>query len=141
MKVRIGGLNHLGLVVEDIGTARRWFHDALGLTLVEDRGEVLFFQAGDDVLAIKTARMAVSKPEHGLESTALHKARDGWQTLDHYGFFAPTPEDVDAFAVHIQEHGAKLLKGPYDRSDGRSVYFQDPCGNVGEYFFYRRKNS
>lgn len=136
MKVSIGGLNHLGLVVEDIATARRWFQEALGLELAEDRGELLFFKVGNDVLAIKTPRMAVAKPEHGLESAALHKARDGWQTLDHYGFFAPSPAEVDRFAVHIQEHGAKILKGPYSRSDGRSVYFQDPCGNVGEYLFY-----
>lgn len=137
---RIEGLNHLGLVVEDIAVARRWFQEGLGLTLVEDRGELLFFHAGRDVLAVKTAKMAIAKPEHGLESQVSHKARDGWQSLDHYGFYAPEATDVDGFAAHIQKHGAKILKGPYDRSDGRSVYFQDPCGNVGEYLFYRPKS-
>lgn len=136
MSFSISGLNHLGLVVEDMAVARRWFVDTLGLRVVEDRGELLFVAAGRDVIALKTPRMAVSKPEHGGETVTAGASRAGWQTLDHYGFFAASPAEVDRFATHIVEHGAKILKGPYDRSDGRSVYFRDPCGNVGEYFHY-----
>lgn len=131
----IGGLNHLGLIVEDMAIARKWFVETLGLPISEDRGELLFVHAGADVLALKTPAMAVAKPEHGGEAIGGTKA--GWQTLDHYGFYASTPQEVDAFAAHIVQHGAKILKGPYDRSDGRSVYFRDPCGNVGEYLYYR----
>jgi catechol 2,3-dioxygenase-like lactoylglutathione lyase family enzyme len=136
MSFEIRGLNHLGLVVDDITAAKRWFVDTLGLELVEDRGELFFVHAGDDVIAVKTPRMAVAKPEHGLESKSGDKA--GYQTLDHYGFYAGTPEEVDRFANHIREHGATILKGPYDRSDGRSVYFKDPLGNVGEFLYYVR---
>jgi catechol 2,3-dioxygenase-like lactoylglutathione lyase family enzyme len=135
----IQGLNHLGLVVDDIDRAKQWFAKALGLRIIEDRGELVFLMAGDDVLAIKTPRMAVAKPEHGGEQASYGDAsrRAGWQTLDHYGFYATTPEEVDAFAEHIVAHGATILKGPYDRRDGRSVYFKDPLGNVGEYLFFR----
>ena len=138
MTFNISGLNHLGLVVEDMETARAWFVGTLGLKVSEDRGELLFLHAGSDVIALKTPRMAVAKPEHGAESQA--KDRSGWQALDHYGFFASSPSEVDEFAAHIAKHGAKILKGPYDRSDGRSVYFKDPCGLVGEYLFYRPKS-
>lgn len=134
----VNGLNHLGLVVEDIATAKAWFLDTLGLDLLEDRGEIIFLMAGKDVLAIKTPAMAVAKPEHGGESNYLASgSRAGWQSLDHYGFFADTPEAVDAFASYISEHGATILKGPYSRSDGRSVYFRDPCGLVGEFLYFR----
>ena len=133
----IRGLNHLGLVVEDIEKAKEFFCDFLGLRVLQDRGELVFLAAGKDVIAIKTPRMAVSKPEHGGESPILTKADNGWQSLDHYGFFADSRDEVDAFAAKLKAHGIQILKGPYDRSDGRSVYFRDPCGNVGEYFFFQ----
>ena len=128
------GLNHLGLVVEDIDRAKEWFGAVLGMELAGDRGELVFFLAGEDILAVKTPRMAVAKPEHGAESSSTSKA--GFQSLDHYGFFADSQAQVDEFAKHVAAHGAEILKGPYDRSDGRSVYFRDPLGLVGEYLFY-----
>ena len=130
----IAGINHLGLIVDDIDLARKWFQEVLGFRVLEDRGELLFLLAGQDVLAIKTPQMAVAKPEHGEER--VNGRNIGWETLDHYGFYAKAPEEVDQFAAHIERHGAKVIKGPYDRRDGRSVYFKDPCGNVGEYLYF-----
>ena len=130
----ITGLNHIGLVVTDIAAAQSWFIETLGLRLLQDRGDMFFFLAGQDVIAAKTQERAVAKPEHGSESTDSSKA--GWQALDHYGFYAQHPAEVDAFAEHIQANGASILKGPYDRSDGRSVYFKDPLGLVGEYLYF-----
>lgn len=130
----IKGLNHLGLVVEDIELAKKWFIETLGMHLVEDRGELFFFMCGNDILAAKTPRMAVSKPEHGGESVGQDKS--GWQSLDHYGFYAESPEEVDNFSKYVEENGATILKGPYSRSDGRSVYFRDPLGMVGEYLYF-----
>lgn len=135
MKPKISGLNHLGLVVEDIAVAKNFFENILGFELWLDRGELLFYLIGEDVLAVKTPAMAVAKPEHGAESPRTDR-QSGWQALDHYGFFAPTPEDVDIMHQHLVKHDIEILKGPYDRSDGRSVYFKDPCGNVGEYLYF-----
>jgi len=133
----IKGLNHLGLVVEDISIAKSWFIDTLHLELIEDRGEIVFLHAGKDIIAIKTPAMAVAKPEHGGESDYLKSgSKAGWQALDHYGFYAESPEAVDEFSTYIVENGAKILKGPYNRSDGRSVYFRDPCGLVGEFLYF-----
>lgn len=136
MTIPIRGLNHIGLVVEDIECAKNWFAGTLGLRIIEDRGELVFMLAGEDVIAIKTPRMAVAKPEHGAEATMDFSSRAGWQALDHYGFYAPTREDVDRFAEHVSKCGATILKGPYDRRDGRSVYIRDPLGLVGEYLFF-----
>ncbi len=135
----IKGLNHLGLVVEDIAAAKSWFIDTLKLEVIEDRGEIIFLHAGKDVIAIKTPAMAVAKPEHGGESDYFKNgSKAGWQSLDHYGFFADTAEAVDEFAAYIVKNGATILKGPYTRSDGRSVYFRDPCGMVGEFLFFEK---
>lgn len=135
----IKGLNHLGLVVEDIELAKSWFVDRLGCQVIEDRGELIFMLIGSDVLALKTPRMAVAKPEHGLEKTRDMTTKSGWQSLDHYGFYANSPEEVDAFAEMLESENIEILKGPYSRSDGRSVYFKDPCGNVGEYLYFQPK--
>lgn len=134
--MKIKGLNHLGLIVNDINAAKKWFIDALGLEVIEDRGELVFLKAGKDIIAIKTPKQAVNKPEHGLESKETNFS--GLQSLDHYGFFADSPQQVDEFCLHVQNHGAKILKGPYDRSDGRSVYFKDPLGMVGEFFYFSK---
>ncbi len=137
-KFTIKGLNHLGLIVEDIAVAKTFFCNFLGLEVIEDRGALIFLKAGSDVIAIKTPKMAVSKPEHGGESQLPTKANNGWQSLDHYGFFAASKAEVDDFADKLKAANIQILKGPYDRSDGRSVYFRDPCGNVGEYLFYQK---
>lgn len=136
----VNGINHLGLVVEDMAKARWFFTEVLDLQVLEDRGDLLFLTAGSDVLALKTPQMAVRKPEHGGESAHTRRAGDGWEALDHYGFFAESPDAVDAMADRLRACGIVLLKGPYDRSDGRSVYFRDPCGNVGEYFYFQPKH-
>jgi catechol 2,3-dioxygenase-like lactoylglutathione lyase family enzyme len=140
MSFTISGLNHLGLVVPDIAIAKAWFIDALGFKVLEDRGELLFLQVGNskDILAIKTPRMAVNKPEHGGEGK-IAEITQGLQHLDHYGFFAKSRAEVDDFAEFLKSHQVEILKGPYDRSDGRSVYFRDPLGLVGEYLYWEEK--
>lgn len=137
MTFSITGLNHLGLVVKDINQAKKWFLEDLGLKLLEDRGELVFIKAGQDIIAIKTPQMAINKPEHGSEPTAPFHQFSSWQHLDHYGFYAKTPQEVDHFAKFLMDKKITILKGPYDRSDGRSVYFRDPCGLVGEYLWVK----
>ncbi len=133
----ISGLNHLALVVEEMAVARHWFNECLGFPILEDRGELIILGVGKDLLAIKTKTHAINKPETGTADSRLNNANVGWQVLDHYGFFAGSEKEVNAFAEKLPSWGAQVLKGPYSRSDGHSVYFRDPCGNVGEYFFYR----
>ena len=81
MSFTIRGLNHLGIVVDDIRKAKNFFVDILGMKLVQDRGELIFLEAGKDILAIKTPAMAVNKPEHGGEPKEF-TTKSGWQALD-----------------------------------------------------------
>lgn len=141
MNFTINGLNHLGLVVENISVARQWFIEDLKLPILEDRGELIFVLAGRDIIAIKTPRMAINKPEHGGEIQEAFTEFAGWQHLDHYGFYAQSKEEVDNFAQFLKFRQITILKGPYDRSDGRSVYFRDPCGLVGEYLWIKDRSS
>src|SRR5581483_800584 len=54
---------------------------------------------------------------------------------NHFGFRAETPEQVYEFGEYLQSKGVKIIRGPYTRSDGASVYFLDPDGYTLEYLY------
>jgi catechol 2,3-dioxygenase-like lactoylglutathione lyase family enzyme len=72
------------------------------------------------LLVLSEVRAARSSPAHGSE---------------HFGFMVDGPADVDRWAEQLRAHGVTPEKGPYDRSDGRSVYFRDPDGHLVEIFW------
>jgi catechol 2,3-dioxygenase-like lactoylglutathione lyase family enzyme len=123
------GLGHLALVVDDLEKARWFYADVLGADVEPWRGTQLLIHVGPDLIVAK------------LSSDAIDQDRQsgpfGRQVLDHFGFMADSPSQVDALAQRIREAGLPIIKGPYDRSDGRSIYFRDPFGNLIEYLFYK----
>ena len=46
-----------------------------------------------------------------------------------------TPEDVDAFAKRVTEHGGVVHSGPANREGGRAVYVSDPDHYQIEFFY------
>jgi catechol 2,3-dioxygenase-like lactoylglutathione lyase family enzyme len=125
----VSGLSHLALVVDDVERARWFFGEVLGCDVRLWRETQLLVHAGGDLIVAKLSKDAVDKDR---QSGPL-----GRQVLDHYGFMAETPEQVDSLAARLMDHGLTIVKGPYDRSDGRAVYFRDPFGNLVEYLYYR----
>lgn len=122
------GLGHLALVVDDLAKASWFFGEVLGADVEVWRQTQLLIHVGPDLLVAK------------LSSDAIDSLRQqgpmGRQVLDHYGFMADSPSQVDTLAARVREAGLEIVKGPYDRSDGRSVYFRDPFGNLVEYLYY-----
>ncbi len=122
------GLGHLALVVDDLEKAHWFFADVLCADVQIWRGTQLLIHVGPDLIVAKLASDAVDQSrQQGLF---------GKQVLDHYGFMADSPGHVDALAQRIKDFGLEIVKGPYQRSDGRSVYFRDPFGNLVEYLYY-----
>jgi len=123
------GLGHLALVVDDLSKARWFFGELLGADVETWRESQLLIHVGPDLLVAK------------LSSDAVDSLRQqgplGRQVLDHYGFMADSPSQVDVLAARLIDAGIEIVKGPYDRSDGRSVYFRDPFGNLVEYLYYK----
>ncbi|MFZ9520503.1 MAG: VOC family protein [Silvanigrellaceae bacterium] len=123
------GLGHLALVVDDLEKAKWFYGEVLGADVEVWRGTQLLIHVGPDLIVAK------------LSSDAIDQERQsgpfGRQVLDHFGFMADSPSQVDALAKRLSESGLQIVKGPYDRSDGRSVYFRDPFGNLVEYLYYK----
>ena len=73
----------------------------------------------------------------GRDNLALHRATrrapaTGAGRLDHIGLAVAAPEDVDAWAAHLEAHGVALKAAPKTHRDGsRSLYFHGPEGSAG----------
>ncbi len=126
----LSGIGHLAIVVNDIQKAQWFFGTVLQADVQVWRETQLLVHVGPDLLVAKLSKDAIDSQRQ--------KGEMGQQILDHYGFMAQTPEQVDALTERLISFGLKIEKGPYDRSDGRSVYFRDPFGNLVEYLYYSR---
>ena len=115
MALAVKGIQHLNLQVADLARARA-FYEALGFELAFAKGDTVWLEAGDDLLGL---------------SQGTPPAR----SFEHFGFMVEGPADVDRWAERLAAHGITTEKGPYDRSDGRSLYFRDPDGHLVEIFW------
>lgn len=125
----VRAIGHVALVVDDVEKAVWFFREVLEADVQIWRDTQLLIHLGDSLLVAKLAKDAV-------DTTRQQGQVLGRQVLDHYGFMADSPTQVDAFAVRLQHFGLEIVKGPYSRSDGRSLYFRDPFGNLVEYLWY-----
>jgi catechol 2,3-dioxygenase-like lactoylglutathione lyase family enzyme len=106
----------------------RFYCDVLGYR-VEWRPSPseLYLTSGQDNLALH-ARKAPA----GGGAVPVVESR-----LDHVGLLMDRPEDVDAWAVYLQEKGVKLDTVPRTHRDGaRSFYLRDPEGNRLQFLYH-----
>ena len=111
------------LYAEDLPAAERFYHEALGLEVIE-RGELLVaFRCGDGVLLIFDPRRSTISgrdvPSHGT-SGAGHVA------------FAAKPEDLEAWRGQLRKAAIPIEREVDWPEGGRSIYFRDPAGNSVE---------
>jgi catechol 2,3-dioxygenase-like lactoylglutathione lyase family enzyme len=116
MALRVKGIQHLNLQVADLARARAFYTELLGFEISFAKGNTVWLAAGDDLLGLSQGAV----PERSLE---------------HFGFMVEGPAEVDRWAEQLRGRGVTPEKGPYDRSDGRSVYFRDPDGHLLEIFW------
>lgn len=123
-------IGHLALVIDDLEKGKWFFGTVLQAPYYLFRQTQIVVEIGPSVLVAKLSEDAVDKERQQGEM--------GRQVLDHYGFQANSPQQVDAFFKRIQEFQLNIVKPPYDRGDGRAFYFRDPFGNMVEYFWYQK---
>jgi catechol 2,3-dioxygenase-like lactoylglutathione lyase family enzyme len=120
------GLRHLALRVSDMGAARAFYQNLLGMTVVwEPDPENIYLTSGCDNLALHL----MSEEDRAAFSPV-------GQTLDHFGFIMASPEEVQKMASRMEEAGVRIVK-PFKRHrDGSSsFYMADPDGNVIQILF------
>lgn len=94
----------------------RFYCEALGYALVwSPEASDRYLTSGRDNLALHACEQVTGGPA---------------SPLDHFGLLVEAPEDVDAWASHLQGLGVAIDAGPKTHRDGsRSLYLRDPEGN------------
>ena len=113
----VKGIQHLNLQVADLERARAFYTGLLGFEVSFAKGDTLWLDAGGDLLGLSQGDVPAQR------------------SFEHFGFMVEAKTEVDRWAEQLRAHGVTPEKGPYDRSDGRSIYFRDPDGHLLEIFW------
>ncbi|MEK9673327.1 MAG: VOC family protein [Rhodospirillaceae bacterium] len=116
---RLNGLRHLALVVEDLEACEAFYHDILGMEVLNRASEnLVYLTLGNDNLSLGRAKKGKG-------------AATANGTFDHFGFVVDTKEDLQAWYDFMAEKGCDVMDTPHDHADGaRSFHVKDPAGNV-----------
>jgi len=124
-KVRTRGLNHVNLVVADVGTSRRFYEDGLGFELDSEANGITFLSTpgAGDVLALQAA---------GGELDLLsgrQRTPGEMGAIDHIGF-AVDPADLDRLVAAGEAAGGQVLMRLTTGAGAPVVFMHDPDGYV-----------
>jgi catechol-2,3-dioxygenase len=124
----IDGLAELALQARDLAAMERFYTQALGLSVLQREGDRIWLAAGE-------------RCRLGLWTPGRKEFGDEGGGHVHFAFSA-TPGGLDALAERLRGHGAHP-RGPVEHDGGdRSLYVQDPEGNVVEVWdFFGRGRS
>lgn len=127
----IHGLAHQAINVKDMEKSKEFYTAVLGMTVLYQDAMHVFLKVGEKenfgILAL------LGKPENAPEPYDPSK-RQG-NKYNHFGFRAKSSQEVYEFSEYLKQQGVTIIKGPYTRKDGSSVYFLDPDGYTLEYLF------
>jgi len=113
------GMRHVALCVRDLAACEDFYVRLMGMR-VEWRPDPdnLYLTTGGDSLALHAVSADAPRDEAG-------------QRLDHIGFFAASPDAVDAWHAWLLANGVRMRTAPRTHRDGaRSFYCYDPEGAV-----------
>lgn len=111
------------LYAEDLAAAERFYHEALGLEVIERSDLVVVFRCGGGVLLVFDPRKSAA-PDRAVSS-------HGTTGVGHIAF-AARPEDLEAWREQLRQAGVPIEREVDWDKGGRSIYFRDPAGNVVE---------
>jgi len=124
-------LQHVGLIVADLGRSRRFYGEALGLEEVPRPANFTFagtwFRFGETEIHLLAE----------ADTTGRAGALDPGPSAA-FGLVAHIALEVEDLAVacdRLERNGVPLIGGPMPRGDGvTQVFFRDPDGYVLEFF-------
>ena len=122
MDLLTDGIAELTLEARDLARMEAFYTGAFGLQVLSREGDRVWLAAGQRV---RLGLWAPGEKEFGDE---------GGRHV-HYAFSA-APGRLDALAERLDDHGAQV-RGPVEHEGGdRSIYVEDPEGNVVEVWDY-----
>jgi len=118
------GIRHVALRVRNLPIMRDFYTAVLGFSIEwEPDNKNVYLTSGTDNLALHETDGAGADPGDGR--------------LDHLGLLVSNPQDVDAWAAFLKQHGLHLKQEPKTHRDGaRSIYFQDPEENTIQLIYH-----
>src|SRR3954447_22931907 len=119
-----GPISAITLFVEDLGAARTFYRDVLGLAVHYEDQESVVFAFGSTLVNLLVTSAAPELIEPA--TVAAPGSGNRFQlTVD--------VADVDAMCERLTARGVQLLNGPIDRPWGvRTATFRDPAGHIWE---------
>jgi catechol-2,3-dioxygenase len=116
--MRVQGFAEVTLEVRDLTGVERFYREGFGLRVLQRREDRVWLAAGD---RCRLGLWLPGEKEFGDEGGAhVHFA------------FSAEPGGLDAVVERLRDHGF-LLRGPVEHPGGdRSIYCEDPEGNVVE---------
>ncbi len=125
MDLLTDGIAELTLEARDMETLETFYREGLGLEVLSREDDRVWLAAGP------AARL-------GLWTPGAKEFDDEGGRHVHYAFSA-APGKLDALRERLERHGA-TVRGPIEHEGGdRSIYVEDPEGNVVEVWdFFRR---
>ena len=116
------GIRHIALFIKELETAVDFYTHVMGMKIEwQPDADNVYLTNDGDVFAL-----------HRVDYLP-----QGQQRLDHIGFVLKTPEDVDAWYLHMMQHNVKVTEAPKTHRDGaRGFYCLDPVGNFLEFIYH-----
>ena len=111
------------LYAEDLAAAEWFYHEALGLEVLERSNLTVVFRCGGGVLLIFDPRKSAA-PDRDVPS-------HGTTAVGHIDF-AAKPGDLDAWREQLRQAGVPIEREVDWDEGGHSIYLRDPAGNVVE---------
>lgn len=128
--MRVKGIDHVTLVVEDLERSRKFYCDLLGMECVQRPGfefPGMWFQAGDTQIHLIL--------KHEGSAPAGFPAPDEYSRPGRTFHYAFEVADGEAATECLREHGVPLKGNPRMRPDGCfQVFCNDPDGHIVELF-------
>jgi len=126
-RMRIAGIHHITLLVEDVERSLAFYRNVLGLRLVkqtvndDDRSARHFIFGDADGKLLITC----------LEYPDLEEGSVGRGSTHHFALAVESEEELGAWRDYLTSKGIATTE-LLDRADFKSIYLRDPDGHIVE---------